>query len=71
MNPEILNAGRDYVLGWGTLMLINAVLAQGKNRNGLNWFLISFFDLKSKISKTAKNETFFLRFCFFGYLPKS
>lgn len=43
MNPEILNAGRDYVLGWGTLMLINAVLAQGKNRNGLNWFLISFF----------------------------
>jgi len=27
--------------GWGTLALINAGLAQGKNRSGLNWFLIS------------------------------
>ncbi len=31
----------QYVIGWGTLMLINAGLAQGKNRSGLNWFLIS------------------------------
>jgi purine-cytosine permease-like protein len=30
-----------YVAGWGTLALINAGLAQGKNRSGLNWFLIS------------------------------
>ncbi|WP_301107658.1 hypothetical protein [Sporosarcina sp.] len=30
-----------YFVGWGTLALINAVLAQGKNRSGLNWFLIS------------------------------
>jgi len=30
-----------YVIGWGTLALINAGLAQGKNRSGLNWFLIS------------------------------
>jgi hypothetical protein len=30
-----------YGIGWGTLMLINAGLAQGKNRKGLNWFLIS------------------------------
>jgi len=30
-----------YVAGWGTLALINAGLAQGKNRNGLNWFLLS------------------------------
>ncbi|WP_162985632.1 hypothetical protein [Virgibacillus halodenitrificans] len=31
----------QYFVGWGTLMLINAGLAQGKNRSGLNWFLIS------------------------------
>ncbi|WJY26853.1 MULTISPECIES: hypothetical protein [Sporosarcina] len=30
-----------YFAGWGTLALINAVLAQGKNRSGLNWFLLS------------------------------
>lgn len=29
------------VVGWGTLAMINAGLAQGKNRSGLNWFLIS------------------------------
>jgi hypothetical protein len=28
-------------VGWGTLSLINAGLAQGKNRSGLLWFLIS------------------------------
>lgn len=28
-------------IGWGTLALINAGLAQSKNRSGLNWFLIS------------------------------
>ena len=28
-------------IGWGTLALINAGLAQGKNRSGLIWFLIS------------------------------
>lgn len=30
-----------YALGWGTLALINAGLAQAKNRSGLNWFLLS------------------------------
>jgi hypothetical protein len=30
-----------YFVGWGTLSLINAGLAQGKNRSGLNWFFIS------------------------------
>ena len=30
-----------YAVGWGTLALINAGLAQGKNRSGLNWFLLS------------------------------
>ena len=31
----------DFYAGWGTLALINAGLAQGKNRSGLAWFLIS------------------------------
>ena len=30
-----------YFVGWGTLALINAGLAQGKNFSGLLWFLIS------------------------------
>jgi hypothetical protein len=30
-----------YAVGWGSLALINAGLAQGKNRSGLNWFLLS------------------------------
>ena len=32
---------REYFVGWGTLSLINAGLAQGKNRSGFNWFLLS------------------------------
>jgi len=35
--------GEGYFVGWGTLALINAGLAQGKNRSGLNWFLLSLF----------------------------
>jgi hypothetical protein len=31
----------QYAVGWGTLALINAGLAQGKNRSGLLWFLAS------------------------------
>lgn len=31
----------QYFMGWGTLALINAGLAQGKNRTGLNWFFLS------------------------------
>ncbi|GKU83131.1 hypothetical protein [Niallia sp. NCCP-28] len=31
----------QYFVGWGTLSLINAGLAQGKGRTGLNWFLLS------------------------------
>ena len=33
--------GGSYAIGWGTLALINAGLAQGKHRSGLSWFLIS------------------------------
>ncbi len=36
-----MNPAPDYVVGWGTLALINAGIAQRKNRSGLNWFLIS------------------------------
>lgn len=31
----------SYALGWGTLSLINAGLAQGKGRRGLLWFFMS------------------------------
>jgi len=34
-------ANTQYYVGWGTLALINAGLAQGKGRSGLNWFLLS------------------------------
>ena len=30
-----------YAIGWGTLTLINAGLAQSKGRSGLAWFLLS------------------------------
>jgi len=30
-----------YAVGWFTLMFINAGIAQGKNRSGLNWGLLS------------------------------
>ena len=30
-----------FAVGWGTLALLNAGIAQGKNRSGLNWFLLS------------------------------
>ncbi|ANU21086.1 hypothetical protein BBI15_13260 [Planococcus plakortidis] len=33
--------GNEYAVGWGTLALINAGIAQGKNRSGLMWFLAS------------------------------
>lgn len=36
-----LGVGRGYFVGWGTLALLNAGIAQGKNRSGLNWFLLS------------------------------
>jgi hypothetical protein len=36
MNPD-----PGYAIGWGTLALINAGLAQSKDRSGLGWFLLS------------------------------
>lgn len=32
---------KEYSIGWGTLALINAGLAQGKNRSSGAWFLAS------------------------------
>ncbi|WP_249226723.1 hypothetical protein [Alicyclobacillus mengziensis] len=40
---QITGSSHGYVVGWGTLMLINANIAQCKNRSGLNWFFISLF----------------------------
>lgn len=31
----------EFFVGWGTLALINAGLAQAKNRSGFGWFLAS------------------------------
>lgn len=33
--------GRGYAVGWGTLALINAGLAQSKGRSRLVWFFVS------------------------------
>lgn len=33
----------NFFVGWGTLSLINAGLAQSKNRSGLAWLLLSLF----------------------------
>jgi len=38
-----MSAEPGHAVGWGTLALINAGLAQAKNRSGLNWFLLSIF----------------------------
>jgi len=38
---EIIIQGGQYAIGLGTLALINAGLAQSKNRSGLLWFFIS------------------------------
>jgi len=33
----------QFFVGWGTLSLINAGLAQSKNRSGLLWWVVSLF----------------------------
>ncbi|MBE7504175.1 MAG: antitermination protein NusB [Verrucomicrobiales bacterium] len=33
----------QYAVGWFTLALINAGLAQGKGRSGLAWWVVSLF----------------------------
>ena len=36
-----MNEHTDFFVGWGTLSLINAGLAQSKGRSGLLWFIAS------------------------------
>lgn len=38
---DALEIRGSYAVGWGTLALINAGLAQAKGRSGLGWFLAS------------------------------
>lgn len=37
----MLNQSPEFYVGWGTLSLINAGLAQSKGRSGLGWWLLS------------------------------
>ncbi len=37
----LLNSSPEFAVGWGTLSLINAGLAQSKGRSGLIWWLFS------------------------------
>jgi hypothetical protein len=43
MESDLAQFGGQYFVGWGTLALVNCVLAQSKNRSGLLWFVISLF----------------------------
>ncbi len=38
---DVAEVARSYAVGWGTLALINAGLAQSKGRSRLMWFLAS------------------------------
>jgi hypothetical protein len=40
---DVVEIGRTYAVGWGTLALINAGLAQSKSRSRLAWFAASLF----------------------------
>jgi hypothetical protein len=40
---DVTMVGRGYAVGWGTLALINAGLAQSKSRSRMVWFLVSLF----------------------------
>ena len=38
---DVAEIGRSYAVGWGTLAMINAGLAQSKERSRMAWFLAS------------------------------
>ena len=38
-----MNNSGEYAVGWFTLSLINAGLAQAKGRSGLGWWIASLF----------------------------
>lgn len=41
--PPFVPASSGFFVGWGTLSLLNAGLAQAKGRSGLGWWLGSLF----------------------------
>jgi hypothetical protein len=43
MDVDGYSVAQGFVVGWGTLALLNAGLAQSKNRRGLTWFVLSLF----------------------------
>jgi hypothetical protein len=47
-----------YAIGWGTLALVNAAIAQTKKRSALNWFLITLLvgPIATLILVLAPNE---------------
>ena len=36
-----MEVSQEYYADWGTLAMINAAIAQSKDRSGMNWFLLS------------------------------
>jgi hypothetical protein len=38
---DVVQVGQSYAVGWGTLAMINAGLAQSKGRSRMAWFLAS------------------------------
>ncbi len=42
-STQVTTTATPYGVGWGTLALLNAGLAQAKNRSGLQWFVVSLF----------------------------
>jgi hypothetical protein len=43
LDITVSQVGAPWFAGWGTLALVNAGLAQGKNRSGFAWFVASVF----------------------------
>jgi hypothetical protein len=43
MNETVIYSNPEYYVGWFTLALINAGLAQSKKRGGFFWFVVSLF----------------------------
>jgi len=57
-----IEVSNEFYAGWGTVALVNAGIAQGKGRSGLNWFLASLL-----LGPVAT----FLLVAFFDRLPVS
>jgi len=61
-----MHGSTDFFVGWGTLSLINAGLAQSKGRSGLIWWLLSlllgpiatFLIVVLPVEEVERSETF-------------